>query len=270
MANVILYFGSFNPIHNGHTAVGSWVLNEGLCDELWFVVSPGNPLKESAELAPAHDRLKMAEIAVEERIGGCNARVSDVELRLPLPSYTIHTLRHLSREFPQHAFSLLMGADIMEELGRWKEHASILSDYKLYVYPRDGYTLGEYSGKVIYLSGAPAFGFSSTDVRRTLLAGGDAGEMVSPGVLDYIKEHGLWKSDFQRALERLDAEIAASPSSRLYLERGKLFNANGQMHKALNDLLKARELDPDNAEILNLITMIREIFAFRYTDYYNP
>lgn len=270
MSNVMLYFGSFNPIHNGHTAVASYALEEGYCDELWFIVSPGNPLKDSAELAPANDRLKMAEIAVSEQLPGREVRVSDAEFHLPLPSYTIHTLRYLSHEFPRHTFSILMGEDIMEEFEHWKDYATILSDYKIFIYPRKGCNLGKYAGNVVFLSNAPMCDFSSTEIRYMLLNGNDISSFVTPGVYNYIKEHGLWKNDYQRALERLDSAIAASPSAELYVERGKFNNANGQMHKALNDFLKAQELDPDNIEVQNLIKMIREIFAFRYTDYYNP
>ena len=270
MPNIILYFGSFNPIHNGHTAVAGYVLGEGLCDELWFVVSPANPLKESADLAPDTDRLRMAEIAVAEQLPGRAAKVSDVEFGLPKPSYTIDTLRYLAREFPGNTFSILTGADIMEEIGRWKDYGEILSGYKIYVYPREGYSPGAYADSVTFLAGAPMCDYSSTDIRKALAEGRGVSRMVSPGVLEYIGTHGLWKSGFEAGLERLDAAIAESPSAALYLERGRLYSANGQMDKALNDFLKVRELDPDNDEAQNYITMIREIFAFRYLDYYNP
>ena len=267
---IILYFGSFNPVHNGHTAVAGYVLERGLCDELWFVVSPRNPLKDSAELAPDGDRLHMAEIAVVEKLAGRAVRVSDVEFSLPKPSYTIDTLRHLTREYPEAAFSILVGADIMEELDLWKDYREILDNYNIYVYPREGYTLGKFADRVTLLADAPMCDYSSTDVRRGLAQGGDVGSMVSPGVLKYIDEHRLWRDGFHTALKRLDAAIAAEPSAALYMERGRLYHNNGQKDKALNDFLRVQELEPDNAEAQNYITMIREIFAFRYLDYYNP
>ena len=272
MANILLYFGSFNPIHNGHTAVARYVAEQGVCDGLWFVVSPSNPLKDSAELVPDTDRLHMAEIAVGEQLAGLGVRVSDVEFGLPKPSYTIDTLRYLSAKYPDSRFSLLTGADIMEEIDRWKDHEELLRDYDIYVYPREGYSLDKYADKVVYLDHAPKWDYSSTDIREALREGRDVSGMVAPGVLNYIEERGLWRAegDFGAELARLDAMIERSPSAVLYIERGKLYNRNGMKDKALSDFLKAVKLDPENAEAQNYITMLREIFAFRYLDYYNP
>lgn len=272
MACILLYFGSFNPIHNGHTSVARYAAEKGICDRMWFVVSPKNPLKESAELAPDADRLRMAEIAVSEQLKGLNVRVSDVEFGLPKPSYTIDTLRYLAGRYPGDTFALLGGADIMEEIERWKDYEELLRDYKIYVYPREGYSPGGYADRVTLLADAPRWDYSSTDVREALRDGRDAGGMLAPGVLQYIKERGLWRAegDIETELARLDAMIAASPTAILYLERGKLYNRNGVFDKALNDFLKARELDPANTEAQSAITMLREIFAFHYVDYYNP
>ncbi|MDL2320168.1 nicotinate (nicotinamide) nucleotide adenylyltransferase [Alistipes sp. OttesenSCG-928-B03] len=283
MSRIILYFGSFNPIHNGHTSVARYVLESGLCDELWFVVSPQNPLKERAELAADADRLKMAEIAVAETLPGGRVRVCDVEFHMPRPSYTIDTLRELGRQHPDDEFALLTGTDIMHEFDRWKEHDALLHDYRIYVYPREGYSLGEYEGRVEYLAGAPRWDYSSTDMRREVAAGGDIGGMVARGVADYIEQHRLWSAaatntdnardadnDFPNEVARLDSLIATDPSATNYMERGKFYNRAGQFNKALNDFMKAQELDPDNAEARTYITMIREIYAFRYLDYYNP
>lgn len=270
MARIILYFGSFNPIHNGHTAVAEYVLGHGLCDELWFVVSPRNPFKGCEELAPDGDRLRMVQIAVAEQLPGRAIRISDVEFGLPKPSYTIDTLRYLAGKYPEATFSILMGADIMEGFDRWKDCRAILDNYTVYVYPREGYSSGRFSDRVTLLADAPMCDYSSTDVRENLLEGRSVNGMVSPGVLEYIKEHGLWENGFRAELERLDAAIAAQPAATLYMQRGKLYSNNGQKDKALNDFLRVLELEPDNAEAQNYITMIREIFAFRYLDYYNP
>lgn len=188
----LLYFGSFNPIHNGHTGIARYVVEEGLCDELWYVVSPRNPLKSVRSLAGDLDRLRMVEIAVHEQLGDLPVKVSDVEFGLPKPSYTINTLNTLEERYPDNSFSLLTGADIMEEIDRWREHESLLARYKFYVYPREGYcTLGR--GNNIYLlDNAPVFQFSSTDIRGRLHQGVDISAMVSPGVCEYISEKRLW------------------------------------------------------------------------------
>lgn len=188
----LLYFGSFNPIHNGHTGIARYVVEEGLCDELWYVVSPRNPLKSADSLVGDLDRLRMVEIAVHEQLGGLPVKVSDVEFGLPKPSYTINTLNILEERCPDNSFSLLTGADIMEEIDRWREHESLLARYKFYVYPREGScTLGR-GGNVYFLDNAPVFEYSSTDVRRCLHEGGNISGMVSPGVEEYISEKRLW------------------------------------------------------------------------------
>jgi nicotinate-nucleotide adenylyltransferase len=192
MNDILLYFGSFNPIHNGHTALARYVLETGVCSELWFVVSPRNPLKDNAELAPDTDRLEMARIAVTETMQGLNARVSDVEFGLPKPSYTIDTVTYLEQMYPNAHFSILAGADIMEQIEKWRSFEILMRKCPFVIYPRDGYSLGKYADKVTYLSDAPRWDYSSTDVRRTLHDGGDVSSMVTAGVLNYIKEKGLW------------------------------------------------------------------------------
>lgn len=188
----ILYFGSFNPIHNGHTAVARYVIENGFCEELWFVVSPRNPLKSENILAGDLDRLRMTEIAVSEQLAGLDARVSDVEFGLPRPSYTIDTLRHLDINYPDNTFSLLAGADIVPQLAKWKEHEALVGKYKLYVYPRECFTLNESPQNAVLLKDAPLFGFSSTDVRKAIQEGRDVSNMVAAGVIDYIAENNIW------------------------------------------------------------------------------
>lgn len=265
MARITLYLGSFNPIHNGHTSVAEYVLGSGVCDELWFVVSPQNPLKDNRLLAPEQDRLRMAQIAVAEKLPDGRAKVCDVEFHMPRPSYTIDTLRTLNAKYPEHTFSLLMGADIMPVIDRWKDYGELLHDYRIYVYPRAGFSSGEYP--VTYLEDAPQWDYSSTDIRNALEQGRDVSTMVAPGVMRYINEKGFWAPT---DLVKLTTEIELHPTAALYIERGKFYNRTGQFNKALNDFLKAQELDPDNAEARTYITMLREMYAFRYVDYYNP
>ena len=114
---VALYFGSFNPIHNGHLIVANYLLNETDIEKLWLVVSPQNPHKQENSLLNEYQRLHLAKLATEhdERI-----RVSDIEFNLPRPSYTIDTLTYLSEKYPQHEFSVLMGADSFQNLPKWK------------------------------------------------------------------------------------------------------------------------------------------------------
>lgn len=189
MRRVVLYFGSFNPIHKGHVAVAERVLERGLCDEVWFVVSPQNPLKPKAELIDEHHRLNMVRLAAEASRYPDRMTVCDVEFDMPRPSYTIDTLEELGRRWPEVQFAMLVGTDIVGQIERWKRWEEIVSRYKIYVYPRRGY-VGDGDARFEALEGEPFEDCSSTEVRRAL-AEGDS-DMIAEPVKNYIKEHQLW------------------------------------------------------------------------------
>lgn len=189
MRRVVLYFGSFNPIHKGHVAVAERVLERGLCDEVWFVVSPQNPLKPKAELIDEHHRLNMVRLAAEASRYPDRMKVCDVEFDMPRPSYTIDTLEELGRRWPEVQFAMLVGTDIVGQIERWKRWEEIVSRYKIYVYPRRGY-VGDGDARFEALEGEPFEDCSSTEVRRAL-AEGDS-DMIAEPVKNYIKEHQLW------------------------------------------------------------------------------
>lgn len=140
MKRVMLYFGSFNPVHKGHIALAEHVIDRQLCDEVVLVVSPQSPYKEAGELAPELDRFEMAEIACATSKYPERIKPSVVEFLLPKPSYTIDTLRYLEENHgAQMRFSILMGGDQIARLDGWKEYERIL-EYPVYVYPRRGPT----------------------------------------------------------------------------------------------------------------------------------
>lgn len=189
MRRVVLYFGSFNPIHKGHVAVAERVLERGLCDEVWFVVSPQNPLKPKAELIDEHHRLNMVRLAAEASRYPDRMKVCDVEFDMPRPSYTIDTLEELGRRWPEVQFAMLVGTDIVGQIERWKRWEEIVSRYKIYVYPRRGY-VGDGDARFEALEGEPFEDCSSTEVRRALSEGDS--DMIAEPVKNYIKEHQLW------------------------------------------------------------------------------
>lgn len=188
----ILYFGSFNPIHKGHTAVADYVLKQMLCDQLWFVVSPQNPLKHTLTLAPEQMRMDMVSLAVKQMSHSDKVSVCGIEFDLPKPSYTINTLRVLSSKYPERSFSLLIGSDIVQELDKWRDYKEILEHYPLFVYPRNGYRADRFEEHLTILEGAPTWDYSSTDVRNRLCLGNGVDELIYSDVYQYINKHGLW------------------------------------------------------------------------------
>ncbi|MBO5962110.1 MAG: nicotinate (nicotinamide) nucleotide adenylyltransferase [Alistipes sp.] len=194
MKKVLLYFGSFNPIHKGHIALAEWVVEQDLCDELIFIVSPQNPLKSSTELAPEFSRYEMCEMACASSRFPDRIKVSAVEFVLEKPSYTINTLRYLREQFgSQMEFSLLLGADNIECFDKWREYEDILRDYPLFVYPREGYSVEKFADKITFLANAPLFDFAATDIRKAITNDENFTDKVAPAVAKYIIQNRLYK-----------------------------------------------------------------------------
>jgi nicotinate-nucleotide adenylyltransferase len=185
-----LYFGSFNPVHIGHMAIANYLVEFGDIDQLWFVVSPQSPFKEKQTLHNDYDRLKMAELAVGK---DHRFRVSDVEFKLPKPSYTIHTLNHLKERFPLFTFSIIMGADNLGKFSQWKHYEEIKGDYEIIVYPRPGYTVND-NPEIPHLTivDAPLLEISSTFIREAVSDEKDIRYFLPPKVWDYIQKNKLY------------------------------------------------------------------------------
>ncbi len=265
----MLYFGSFNPIHRGHIALAEYVIDRKLCDEVAMIVSPRNPLKASADLAPEVDRFEMVESACAESRYPDRIKASIIEFLLERPSYTINTLRHLSENYgADNSFSILMGGDIIPQLDKWRSYEEILASYPIFVYPRRGERVERYLDKITLLEGAPLQNFSSTDVRRALINGESVESMLPSAVAKYITAKGLWKP--QGELADLNAALKADASVDNYIARGKYFYRCNDFGKALNDFNKALSLDAFNTEATEFKGMIEEILAFRHIDIYNP
>lgn len=270
MKHVVLYFGSFNPVHRGHIALAEWVAGYVDCDEVVLVVSPKNPLKADDALAPELDRFEMAERACARSRYPDRIKPSAIEFLLEKPSYTINTLRYLTQNYGQEMrFSVLMGADLIPQLEQWRDYREILDGYPLLVYPRRGCEVTQYLDRITLLEEAPLCDYSSTDVRRALEQGDDASAMLAPAVLAYIREKRLW--DPVRYAVRLTERIGTEPqNAALLVERGRWHYRRQEWGKALNDFNRALSLDPSLDEARQYAAQIEEILAFRYTDIYNP
>jgi nicotinate-nucleotide adenylyltransferase len=184
-----LYFGSFNPIHVGHLIIADTLYDRSDLDEVWFVVSPQNPLKKRQSLAHEHDRLRMVELAIE---GNFHFRASDVEFRMPRPSYTIDTLTYLSEQYPQHQFCLFLGSDNLGQLKKWKNYEQILEHYKILVYPRPGDPkLLEHPS--IQVIDAPLLDISATFIRKSIQESKSVRYLLPESVADYIRDKKLFE-----------------------------------------------------------------------------
>ena len=266
---MMLYFGSFNPVHRGHIALAEHVVEHDLADETVLIVSPQSPYKQEALQAPETDRFEMAEIACAASKYPERITPSAIEFLLPRPSYTIDTLRYLEETCgAEMEFSLLMGGDQIEALDGWKEYEKIL-EYPIYIYPRRGERVERFREKIVLLEEAPLQDYSSTEVRAAVEQGEDTSRMLAPGVADYIRRKGLWSPAARMAA--LDGALAATPeNTELLHERGQLHYRLNEWGAALNDFNAVLRLDPTHREARQFVDMIQEILAFRYKDIYNP
>lgn len=186
-----IYGGSFNPIHVGHTSLAKSLCVRGLVDEVWFLVSPLNPLKQDkqADILNYEDRLALARIATEKE--DC-LHVSDFELHLPVPSYTYTTLQKLSEAYPEHDFSLVIGADNWAHFNRWYKADEIIQNHTIIVYKRPGYDISSVLPNVI-VADTPLFDISSTQIREMIRRGEHpSADMLSSEVFEYIKSRRLY------------------------------------------------------------------------------
>jgi nicotinate-nucleotide adenylyltransferase len=171
-------------------AIAGYILEFGSIDELWFVVSPQNPLKDKASLVHARTRLEMVRLAIGKFPG---MRTSDIEFYLPQPSFTINTLVHLEEKFPDYQFCLIMGMDNLQSFRKWKAWETILSNYKMLVYPRPGYEGHELvSDSNVEIVQAPLMEISSSFIRKSLKAGKNMQFFLPREVSAMIEAEGLY------------------------------------------------------------------------------
>jgi nicotinate-nucleotide adenylyltransferase len=186
-----LLFGSFNPIHIGHLIIANYMANHTSLDKVWLVVSPQNPLKKYGDLINTYDRLEMAKLATDN---ATNIAVSDVELKLPQPSYTIDTLTHLKEKYPEHDFALIMGSDNLVTLHKWKNYKLILRDYQIFVYPRPGYENAELaSHPSVTITMTPQMELSATFIRKSIAEKKNIQYFVPDPVLKFIESKSLYR-----------------------------------------------------------------------------
>ena len=188
-----LYFGSFNPIHHGHLLIANFVLQHAALDQVWFVVSPQNPLKPQGTLLNEYHRLHLVRLAAE---GERQLKASDIEFKLPRPSYTVDTLTYLQEKYPADDFSIILGSDSYQNLPNWKNYDWLLRHFTLFVYRRPEHEkLPVYpQAKDVQLLDAPLMPISSTDIRRKIKAGQSVRYLLPEAVLEEIEKSGYYRN----------------------------------------------------------------------------
>jgi nicotinate-nucleotide adenylyltransferase len=190
---ILLFFGSFNPIHNGHLAIASYFTEFYGIRELWFVVTPQNPLKNPGSLLADRDRQHLVNLAIGDYP---KFKVSDIEFYMPKPNYTINTLAYLSEKFPSKKFSLLIGGDNIETFHKWKNYQKILENYRIYVYKRPGAqipALSKFENADIIVPEVPQMEISSSMIRNAIKENKDMRFYLPSLAYDYIKDMGWFK-----------------------------------------------------------------------------
>lgn len=183
-----VFGGSFNPVHKGHIAMAHELLKKEHLDEIWFVVSPLNPFKTAAADLLADDlRLEMTRkaLADEPRL-----KASDYEFHLSKPSYTWDTLQHLSMDYPDDQFTLIIGADNWSAWDRWCHADDILKHYEVVIYPRKGHSVEVASlPEGVSLASMRLYEMSSSEIRKRVQEGLSIIDLVPENILHLVEEY---------------------------------------------------------------------------------
>ncbi|MDQ6756212.1 MAG: nicotinate (nicotinamide) nucleotide adenylyltransferase [Bacteroidota bacterium] len=184
-----LYFGSFNPVHIGHLIIANYTAYNTDIDQVWFVISPQNPLKPQTSNLNKYHRKYLIDLAIE---GENKLRSSTIEFALPIPSYTIDTLSYLKEEYPLHIFAVIIGSDSLQNIHKWKNYELLIHNYELLVYERPGFPINTNYNNVTKLKG-PLLDISSTDIRDLIKKRGSIKFLVPDLVKEEIEKNHYYK-----------------------------------------------------------------------------
>ena len=202
MKQIGLFFGSFNPVHQGHLILANYLAEETALEEVWFVITPQGPFKQKQRLLDNHHRLALVEEAIE---GFPKLKVSTVEFGLPAPQYTALTIAHLMEKHPEASFSLIVGQDHLKTFHKWYNYQALLEGHQIYVYPRmpeealaAGKPLKQPKPEILNHSNlilvpAPVVEISSSYIRKALKAGKNIRPLLPPAVWKYMDEMNFYR-----------------------------------------------------------------------------
>ena len=160
-----LYFGSFNPIHIGHLIIANYIISYSNINQVWFVLSPQNPLKPQKELLNEYHRQHLLQSAID---GENKLKCSSIEFNLPRPSYTIDTLTYLKEKYSLHQFIIIMGSDSFKNIKKWKNSELLIKEYQILVYKRPGFEVKNTLKANIKILDAPLLDISSSRIREMI------------------------------------------------------------------------------------------------------
>lgn len=200
---IALFGGTFDPIHLGHTRVAEAAAGQIDAEKVVFIPAKCSPLKGFSPRAGDEDRLAMIALAIT---GHDSFEASDCELKRPAPSYTLDTVRLFKRKYgPETSIHWLLGADSVEDLVHWYKVRKLIDECHLTAMQRAGYAPPDFE-RFVPMWGpervaklrrdvvqTPLIDVSSTEVRRRLAAGEDVRGMIHPDVIEYIRQHGLYR-----------------------------------------------------------------------------
>lgn len=195
---IAVYSGSFDPLHIGHQAIMEYLTRERTFDWVYLVISPQNPFKDPSKALSGERRYRAAIDAVH-RHPELHVWVDNIELQMDPPHYTIRTLDALRRREPENEFTLVVGADNLENMLRWRDAPRILSEYGVAVYPRKGFDLTKIR-EILYdkmLSLPSAYTLDAAALHDT------------PGTVGFEDAEHLYKIDI------IDAPIVDISSTRI-------------------------------------------------------
>ncbi|MAH81890.1 MAG: nicotinate (nicotinamide) nucleotide adenylyltransferase [Flavobacteriaceae bacterium] len=188
-----LFFGSFDPVHNGHLEVASYFIKNTHLSEIIFIVTPQNPFKLPRQDNDFDKRFKAVELATANNP---MIKLSDVELKLPAPNYTCDTLEFIRTNNPKNEYVFLMGSDLLMNFEKWKNYQSILKNHNIYIYPRKNkksIPKKFINHNKIKFFQAPFMEISSTYIRKKYSTGESNIGLVPSSVNDYIIKNNLYR-----------------------------------------------------------------------------